>query len=410
MTTSGLSDSFNSANNQQKIQANNFERKNRKFRLYNLLFTGVASLPMISVSCFNWLIDPYDVFNTPNFWGVNQEKIEKDNSDRLFKAVNITRIKPTTILMGSSRTKQGLNPEHPALKNEESVYNLAINGPNFYEVRRYIEHAIANQPNLKRIVLGVDFFMFNSHLENQPSFSEQRLEKKHLILTDAINALFSIDTFNVSRETIFASLEASEKDINYGKNGFMPNRNIDNNESIWRFNQSIKLYFQLHSDYEFSDKYWSDFEAVVALCKKNNIDLKVFISPSHGTDLEAIAITNQWSIFEEWKRKLVQLTPVWDFSGYNSITSEPIANKMSNYVDNSHYSPTIGNLILDRVFNYQADNVPQDFGILLTSENVEKNLSKINSDRITWTKNNPDEVNLVNKIMAQVKEEASNNN
>ncbi|GAB4229764.1 MAG: hypothetical protein Kow0049_11380 [Stanieria sp.] len=401
MTTSGLPDSFDSPTKYSTIKSAQAIKKNHKFYIYNICFFSIISLPIISVGLWNWLIDPYDLFDTPNFLGINHEKIKKDNNDRLFKAADIIRIKPKIILVGSSRTKQGLDPEHPVFNNQSSVYNLAINGPNFYEVRRYIEHAVANQPDLKEIVLGIDFFMFNDRLANRPSFSEQRLEKKQLLYSDVINALFSLDTFNISQKTIDASQQEPDLNNNYGENGFMPNRNANDGKTDWRFEQSINLYFTIHSNYQFSEKYWSDFVKLVELCQQNNIELKVFISPAHATDFESIRLTQQWTTFEQWKRKLVQLTPVWDFSGYNSITTEAIAPKMKNYVDNSHYTPQVGNLILNRIFDYQTEQVPKDFGVLITTQNIEQHLAQIRSDREIWISNHPEEVQLVQQLKAQ---------
>ena len=404
MATSHSSDSFDYKEEDYQVKAKYTKykiQKDNNFYFYNLFLLLVTSALIIATGFVNWLIDPQDVFNTPNYLGINNIKSHKDDNDRLFKAIDITRIRPKIIIVGSSRTKQGINPEHPVFAQDSAVYNLAINGPNFYELRRYIEHAIYNQPNLKEIILGIDFFMFNAHIDNQPTFSESRLEKKHLTLDDGIKVLFSLDTLNNSRSTIIASKKEPILDDSYGENGFMPNRNADKEENIWRFNQSIKLYFTLHSDYKFSESYWSDFEELVNLCQQNNIKLKVFISPAHATQWESIYITNRWEVFEEWKRKMVKLTPVWDFSGYNSVTTEKINKRMNNYVDNSHYTPEIGNLVINRIFYYQTSKVPNDFGALLTTDNIEEHLDNIKNERQQWKKNNPEEVDLVKNIFTK---------
>jgi hypothetical protein len=370
----------------------------KKYRNFNLLFLMATATPMLFVGAFNFIVDPYDIFNTPNYFGINHSKPQKDNNDRLFKAIDVTRIRPIVILMGSSRAKQGLDPGHPALGTYKPVYNLAINGPNTYEVFRYLQHAISNQENIKEVILGIDFFMFNDFLKNQPSFSEERLEKQHISLPDATNALFSLDTLWVSLDTANSSLNEPNKDVAYGENGFMPNRNANDGKTKWRFNQSLNLYFTLHANYKFSDKYLSDFKALVNLCKQHNIILKVFISPAHATEGEAIRITNQWKTFEQWKREITKITSVWDFSGYNSITTEPIKDRMKNYVDNSHYSRKIGDLILDRILSYQEEKVPNDFGTLLTSDNIEGVLKKNRINREVWAKNNPQDAQLVKDI------------
>jgi hypothetical protein len=379
------------------------KRRSNKYNKFNWLFLLFVSIPLSLVGTFNLLVDPYDVFDSPNWLGINHVKPKKDNNDRLFKASDLIRLKPTTLILGSSRTKQGIDPEHPSLSSDRSTYNLAINGPNTYEIRRYLEHAIANQPRIKEIIFGVDFFMFNATLKNQPSFSEDRLEKTHIVINDAINTLFSLDSFNVSQATVEASLKEKNKDDTYGENGFMPNRTINDGSTKWRFDQSIELYFKLHSDYQFSEEYLAEFKKIVDLCQQNKIDLKVFISPSHATDMEAIRATGRWETMEKWKREIVKIIPVWDFSGYNSVTTEPIKDVMTNYADNSHYTVAIGNLILDRILAYQSDKVPLDFGVLITPENIESHLHKTKSDREIWTKNHTDEVKLVETIQQKMK-------
>ncbi len=71
---------------------------------------------------------------------------------------------------------------------------------------------------------------------------------------------------------------------------------------------------------------------------------------------------------------------------------------MENYADNSHYTPKVGNLILNKLLSYKEEEVPEDFGILISQENIESHLAKIRQDREIWANNNPDEVNLVKEI------------
>jgi hypothetical protein len=407
MTTSRWSEFMDfTGSKKKKTRSSN----HRNYFNFNLVLLLATALPMFAVALFNYTIDPYDVFNTPNYFGLNHSKPKKDNNDRLFKALDITRLKPNTIIIGSSRTKQGIDPSHPILAEDltaseiepRSTYNLAINGPNVYEVRRYLEHAIANQPNLKEVVFGVDFFMFNETLKNQPSFSEDRLGKQNMAINDTINALFSIDTISASNETISASKKDRNKDDRYGENGFMPNRNAKDGKNIWRFNQSIKLYFELHSDYKFSEEYLAEFKKIVDLCKEKRIKLTVFISPSHATDMESIRATGKWKVSEEWKQKIVAITPVWDFSGYNSVTTQKIEKVMTNYSDSSHYTQEIGNWILDRMFDRPNSKIPQDFGILLTPDNINTYLDRVNKDRENWAVKNTEELKLVENLYQKV--------
>ena len=99
---------------------------------------------------------------------------------------------------------------------------------------------------------------------------------------------------------------------------------------------------------------------------------------------------------------MIKITPVWDFSGYNSITTESISERMDNYIDNSHYSPKTGDLVLGRILSFQTEKIPEYFGILLTSDNIESHLKQIRLDGEIWRKENPVEVNLVKTIQTKI--------
>ncbi|MFM7406862.1 MAG: hypothetical protein ACKO3K_09420 [Cuspidothrix sp.] len=268
------------------------------------------------------------------------KNLKKNSTDRLYKAIDVIRIKPVTIFLGTSRTKQGLDPNHLALINYQPVYNLALDSANPYELMRYLEHTITNQPNLKEVIFGIDFFMFNELNKSPAGFDESRLEKTYLIPADIMNSLFSLDTFEVSKETVLASLKNPDKNkYYYGVNGFAPYLQAKDGKTRGNFEYSIGLYLKTYYKYKLSDKYVQDFQKIVNLCQKHNIKLIVFISPAHATQWEAIRAAGKWETFETWKRKAVQLTPVWDFSGYNTITNEEIKDVMENYPDSSHYTP-----------------------------------------------------------------------
>ncbi|MFM2063621.1 MAG: hypothetical protein RLZZ507_3292 [Cyanobacteriota bacterium] len=383
--------------------------KSDSFANFNKWFLLTISISIFMVVSVNFVIDPYGIYRSPYFLGINHEKPKKQFNDRLYKAIDIIRIKPLTVFLGSSRTKQGLDPNHPALSNAQPTYNLALDGANPYEMRRYLEHTIKNQPNLKKVIVGIDFFMFNELLGNQPGFDENRLEKTYLIPADIMNSLFSIDTLDVSKETILASLNKPNREQSYGANGFVPHSKYKDGGTKGRFSNAINVYFNFHHQYKFSDKYFDDFQKIVNLCREKNIKLIIFISPSHAIQWESIRATGEWETFEKWKRKVVQVTPVWDFSGYNSITTEKLNDVMENYADSSHYTAPVGNLILNRILGYQENKLPADFGVLLTQENIESHLDKIRSHREEWVKNRKNELELVQTLEKKFVENKNQN-
>jgi hypothetical protein len=49
----------------------------------------------------------------------------------------------------------------------------------------------------------------------------------------------------------------------------------------------------------------------------------------------------------------------------------------------------IGNLILNRLFHYQEEKMPDDFGVLITASNIESHLAKIRAAQELWAEKNP---------------------
>jgi hypothetical protein len=120
----------------------------------------------------------------------------------LFKAVDVTRLRPATIFLGSSWAAFGLDPHHRAFAGKNAVYNLALYGGQPLLMRRYFEHALFNHPGLKTVILGADFFVLSKKVEPPDGYSESRLDRASIDWADTINTLFSIDAFVASVRTV----------------------------------------------------------------------------------------------------------------------------------------------------------------------------------------------------------------
>jgi hypothetical protein len=91
---------------------------------------------------------------------------------------------------------------------------------------------------------------------------------------------------------------------------------------------------------------------------------------------------------------------LWDFSGVNSITSEPVPaagdtqSAMSWYWEASHFKAETGDLILDRIFACRRPgiSVPDDFGVPLTPSIIEAHLGATASALENWRRQHPNDV------------------
>lgn len=375
----------------------------KDYRRYGLRFLTITAIFLTMIAGFNGFFDPYEVLGTPTIKGLNQVKREKDIQVRLFKAVAVNRIEAKSLFLGSSRTEFGLDTHHPALILQQPGYNLAITGGNMYEVRRYFDHAIATQPEVKEIILGIDFFMFNQFRENTPDFKEQRLETRNLFGGDLFEMLLSKQAVISSLKTLKNSfLRPNNPGFFYEDGRRNPESTIEqvyfNQGTIPRFRMVLRDFLvrpDMYGTYQLSPDYLEDLQAIITTSQQRGIRLYLFISPSHAMQWEAIRVAGLWSEFEDWKRAIVNLSPIWDFSGYNTMTTEAIANPMQYYIESSHYRKELGDLVLNRILDYQPETVPSDFGLLLTPTNLETHLEQIRRDREIWAKENPEWVEFV---------------
>jgi hypothetical protein len=115
-----------------------------------------------------------------------------------------------------------------------------------------------------------------------------------------------------------------------------------------------------------------DLREIVSLAKEHNIRLIVLVNPIH-----AIKFHLNDRSFAEFKREMASITDFYDFSGWNSVNTNPYY-----YYEPNHYRFVGGNLILARIFNYNPPVVPADFGILVTRSNVDQHLADLEKQAV----------------------------
>ena len=357
-----------------------------------IIHLSITVIALLIITCITTLVvDPYGLYYAKTHRGFNQQKEGVRSKIRLIKALQLPIIKPQTILLGSSRVMDGINPENPILQEYPPVYNLAVDMNRIHETKVLIIHAIKNAP-IKRIIIGLDFFMFNSREQKNIDFDEKLIGRKIHFYDYCGATLVSSTALYDSYKTVSTSFQQPDR-LEFYTNGFRPEAfyNLKNYESChyytnWIFltpkKQDTKYYF----DFTINESVYEELKSLLIICKNHNIDVKLFINPSHMyLDGEGIHAVKKWDDFKNWKRRICTLAsdysiPLYDFSGYNSVTTEKVRTPMSFYWDSSHYKERVGNWIICRIFNKPSD-APTDFGIKIMPYNIEFQLNKIDEDR-----------------------------
>jgi len=398
-----------------------------KIKKYSFYFLLNTILITVVFSLFNYIVDPYLLFETSRFSGFNDKKPTAENRSTLYKPYNVSTIMPKTIVVGNSRPEMGIDPTSSCWPDENrNIYSLTFPGLGAYGQVRALYHAVADN-SVKNILFAVDFsdFLHKRNEKNEKNEIEwpnpetdfyQRLfvdadgnENKQYQwskVKDYAGALFSLDTLI---DSVSTTLLQTEHSVDRTTQGFNPANNYN---EIIKYEGAWVLFKQKHNEIEsrFSEKKlklydtdnWSvEFEGikrVINLALKKNIQLIIFINPYHYTYLEVIRSNGYWDEFENFKRSLTGTiqkygngkVKLWDFSLYSSYTTlaPPSKNEGSNvphwFWEPAHYKKILGNYMLADIYNsncVKAEHEP--IGVELNSYNIEQHLLNQNKYRST---------------------------
>lgn len=351
---------------------------------------------MLTISV-NWLINPFSLYGSPIFSNLNSDKIDFLKYLRLTKIYDVIVQKPDTIIVGTSRSGRGLSSQHSAWAGS-SVYNLALPGITMYEALRVIQHAHASH-SLRRVVLGLDFRMFNvSNVHT--SFSEDRLLVDrngqrnsgylHARLSDLIATLLSGD-----------ALEASLRTIRYQgwtADMLFPDGRWDRIRPGYDHAKAFE-FFHRESNARLSEvggelTGLDQLRALIRFAHREHIDLNMLVSPSHGMHWLLIDELGLLNRFEDLRRVLVNINdqeallaksapfPILDFSGINAYSNEPVPNEDSNnssmrwFWDPVHYKKEVGDIILQQILeNPVSSGAVPEFGVQLSASMLEEHFT-----------------------------------
>ena len=166
-------------------------------------------------------------------------------------------------------------------------------------------------------------------------------------------------------------------------------------------------------------------EKIIDFCRTHDIALTIFLTPSHVHQLEIAAATGGWQAIERGKRALVERVekdqqrypdrlpiPVFDFSAYSFITTEPLPEKgsrqeMNYYWESSHFKEIVGDMVLDRLLgSSRADRqIAEDFGVRLTRETIEQVLLRDRERQAVYRQSHPQEIQAIAAWVEDYKQE-----
>ena len=400
-------------------------------------FFATVFILLVTIAIFNGFIDSYGLIDTPRIYGINARKPHIMKNARTAKAFAVRKIKPDSIILGSSRSETGINPDNSAWPiSQYGRYNLSFPSARINEIYAYLRHAQA-QRKLRHVVLGLDLFMFDPNFRNEINFDIHRLDidETNVLLNsgmreDLVTALLSYDALVASFDTIRSQRLPVD---DYIHNGL---RNSEFREAKIRELGGYSRAFSAELGQTLrardgagtltyldnlgnSPDTLETFENLVKFCNQQNIALYIFISPIHVYRQELFRQLGMWPQFEQWKRDLVKILSaahfdsqrgsptLLDYATANYVTTESVPSgddqriKMSFYWEASHYKVSAGNIILQELFSNDDRRSTKSAGIPLNRENIENHLLKARNAHKEYLLLNPQSVHYITKSIAE---------
>lgn len=377
---------------------------------------------MAVIPIFNWIVDPLGVFHALRIDNFNAIKLAKETPKRETKTLQINSIKPEVIVLGTSRMLRGIDPDDMVLLPGKR-YNFAVTNARLEETFAQLKYAHRLKP-LKTVIIGLDFFVFNANNPSDVMFNDF-LGKS--ILTQYTKILWSFDTLMLSKDVV---MQKGKREAMYLKeNGLLEVKprhhrtgNMKNFTDVLSLYLDKKFFPGVECTYSFQNQNGQNTSAIfrdlVEFAHRNNITLVMIVPPDHAWMIESIYQAKLGPAYEAWLQNLVSINEevatrlgkqayqIWDFSGFNEITIEPVPVKqraamMQNYYDVAHFTPAVGKIMLDKMFGKpESHTAAKNFGNNLTTQSLAKHLAALRASRKSWRENHREEAQNISMIVA----------
>ncbi len=360
------------------------------------LLTGIISIAIIGLcGMVNYIVDPFVIYRLNIADTARLSRIEQFPNMRLYKPLQVNQIKPDALVIGSSRAG-GIRPADAGW-DKKSSYNFSIPGITLYELKRSIEHAHAIKP-LKKLMIGLDFSAF---IVPTPlfrfGFQENRLASRARDLTspaylkqkmsDWQSTLFTLDALG---ESIEATTQTQPKIRQYSLDGSwrgLTTRLTGRGGYIFVAQTSVAAKGELTFQ---ADDNLSIFRELLQFCYQNNIETKLFFTPTHVFFVDLWQTRATTGLWRKVHRDIIDINTrmadknkvppyeIWGFGQAKGIVDEPVYLAKNTpkawFNDGVHFRPKLSRKIMTAMWSERPT-----FGTKLTPVTIGVYLREVNS-------------------------------
>lgn len=361
-----------------------------------LLQVAAAGLGLLGL--LNIVADPYGIFRKFHLPHIPKEP---EAWSRVSAAERIAA-NCEVVLLGSSRTMHGFGADMPKW-GKYDVCNGALGGTSIHELREVFDW-VERQRSIRYAIFFTDFQLFLNERGVNGDFAMSRFNDDRTLLAYDMWGLTSLDASRAS----LVQLGLAE---GYQ---FPPSQLRANHVELYRFLKNPHLYTGWTGDDEPIDTLRSMLDDAM----KRKIHTLMVIPSIHALLLQTEHITGRWEMEMAWRRRLVAMlaerrgpkVQLWDFSTFHEWATGDMPTERSQppneyWVDVSHQSMKLGWSTMSRIVdatNGNKETWPDQFGVMLTPENIEAHIARLTADREAYAASHPEQIAWLEATAAEI--------
>ncbi|GAA0336747.1 hypothetical protein GCM10008967_28850 [Bacillus carboniphilus] len=335
------------------------------YKAFTMTVMGIVICSTLSFASFIFFIDPMWTYEHAHPYNDVQTVI--DEREQKTSEIYFRDFDYDTLLVGSSRSTY-VDPHE--LKGMHA-YNFSVANVSIQEYRSMIDFAKnQREDEFERIILGLDFFKSSKKESSAPRNLDGYVERVTEPLYRYKN-LLSYDVFEYAKKNFRASYRNMIKEPRvYNRFNVARAEVIDEEKTAQATEEKIQRFRDVF--YGKNYEYYEEYSNVMKVVRDANpdSDFIIYTTPISTPLFKAMVEEGQLDDYERWLTELVDV-----FGGvYNFMYPNSVTDDLSNYFDGHHFYPEVGTLIARRVSGDETD-VPEDFGVYVTKENLEEHLS-----------------------------------
>ena len=345
------------------------------------------------------LADPYALYGVVRKPGLNAEKPVPTRFRNEIKLAGAERLGATQFLLGNSRVEVGLDPDSPLLGG--GAYNLGLAGTGTMVAVGQLRHLRSLGVKPTRIIAGVDFHDAllapgqGGGVQPPPALAQDWSWRAESLLS--LGALRdAAATFAMQGDPEAESM--TERGLN-PLNQYQKFVRQDGYYKIFRQRaeeSAASLVKKAAGDLDRAGLHEELHDLIESAARDNpGVEVHLLVYAYHAQMLALYEASGLWPRFEEWKRIVLEETEaarvhypqarivLHDFSGFGEYNCEAIPGPGQHsatrwYWEAGHYKPALGEEMMRRMLSGAAAG---NFGMALTSENLELNRQRIAAER-----------------------------